>query len=64
MADVTFPCESSVDFPWPLRYQIPGAPVIGLGKKGPCPITRAVRDPSGSTRSWDDPVPMTVIDLT
>ena len=34
-AEVTFPCESSVALPWPLRYQIPGSPVMGLGKKGP-----------------------------
>jgi hypothetical protein len=34
-AEVTFPCASIVAFPWPLRYQIPGSPVSGLGKKSP-----------------------------
>ena len=35
LADVMFPCESKVAFAWPLRFQIPGSPVIGWGKKDP-----------------------------
>ena len=34
-AETTLPSESMMAFPWPLRCQDPGSPVMGFGKKGP-----------------------------
>src|SRR3954468_15182933 len=61
-ASIVSPFSSSVEAPWPLRYQSPGSPVSGFGKNNPCPIPRADTEPSGCARSCDEPVPMTVVD--